>query len=444
MTTASSSNDVLRIRGGNALRGEIRVAGAKNAALPLLCASLLTDKTCSLRNMPHLSDVSTCARLLTHHGADVNFRACADDKERYTDIFEIKAAEINTLLSPYDIVSKMRASFLVLGPLLARFGKAQVSLPGGCAIGQRPVDMHLAALKALGASLEIEEGYVHAKAPPGGLKGGRVTFANVSVGATEHAMTAAALCNGESVIENAAREPEIVNLADMLRAMGAQVEGDGTSAVRIQGKQTLGGCDIAVIPDRIEAGSFLIAGLITGGDLTVTSAGTALSAATVAVLREAGADITEDTEKDSFRIKGSPGGLRPVSVETAPYPGFATDMQAQLTALLCLTPGTSTVTETIFENRFMHVPEMKRAGADIVIENGKTARITGVKTLSGAELQATDLRASISLVLIAMAAEGESLIHNLAHIDRGYERIEEKLRAVGADIVRMRKKDAAA
>lgn len=433
--------ELLRIRGGVPLVGEIRVAGAKNAALPLMCASLLTEGTCSIRNIPQLTDITSCARLLSHVGADISINALSGDNGRYQDSLDICGANVRDVQAPYDIVSKMRASFLVLGPLLARFGKAKVSLPGGCAIGSRPVDIHMQALKALGAELHVEQGYVIASAKNNRLTGGHIHLPFPSVGATEHALLAATLADGETCIENAACEPEIVNLVDMLRAMGSLIEGEGTPVIRIQGRQDISGCDIAVIPDRIEAGSFLIAALMTGGDITLPNADPENCRIITDTLRAAGADITE-LESGGLRAKGSMDHILPLDIITQPHPGFPTDMQAQCMALLSLADGTSTVTENIFENRFMHVAEMVRAGADIVLETPQRAVVRGVKHLSAAELKATDLRASMSLVLMALAAEGESRIHHLHHIDRGYERVEEKLRAVGADITRIRRDTA--
>jgi len=427
---------LFRIEGGVALEGDVYVSGAKNAVLPLLCATLLTGDMCRLSNAPHLSDVSTCVSLLSHHGATCLIAASKSDNGRYQDALEIRSDAIRDLTAPYDMVTKMRASFLVLGPLLARFGEAKVSMPGGCAIGLRPIDLHLAGLQAMGAEIHAEDGYICARAPQGRLKGARITFPKVSVGATENLMMAAALADGETRLINAAREPEIVQLAEVLTQMGADVQGAGGDVIAIRGQKTLRGFDCAVIPDRIEAGTFMIAAPITGGRLAIHGADSVHNAALIDVLERMGVCF-RDAGPGCTEVSGSAASLSPVSVVTHPHPGFPTDMQAQLMALLTLVKGKSRLCEDVFENRFMHVPEMLRMGADIAVEDKKCAVITGKDSLYGADLQATDLRASVSLVLMAMAAHGVSHIHNLHHIDRGYERIEEKLRQCGARIDRI-------
>jgi UDP-N-acetylglucosamine 1-carboxyvinyltransferase len=427
----------LKIVGGVPLNGEVAIAGSKNAALPELCATLLTEEPCRLTNLPHLSDIATCINLLCCHGASCTLISAKETEGKYRDVIELRADRIHNLVSPYEIVSKMRASFLVLGPLLARFGEAKVSMPGGCAIGLRPIDLHLAGLRALGAEIEAEAGYILAKAPHG-LRGADVRFEKVSVGATEHLMMAAALAKGTTRLFNAAREPEIVDLADVLRKMGATVEGAGTETVTIEGRPALGGFSHAVIPDRIETGTFLVAAAVTGGRLTLRGVRPGHSESLIALLKEIGVEI-RIVDAETLEVSGNPGRLRPADICTAPHPGVATDMQAQLMALLAFADGVSRITEEVFENRFMHVPEMLRMGADVSIEQGNRAVIRGKRRLTGAELQATDLRASVSLVLMALAAEGTSYIHKLQHIDRGYERIEEKLRKCGARIERVKK-----
>ena len=418
--------DSIVVHGGKPLDGEIAISGAKNACLALMPAALLTDQPLTLTNVPRLSDIRTMSELLGSLGCEV--AALQDGR-----VLAIGAEKISNHTAHYDIVRKMRASILVLGPMLAREGRANVSLPGGCAIGARPVDLHLRALEAMGATLELSEGYVHAEAP-GGLRGGRVAFPLVSVGATENALMAATLANGETVIENAAREPEIVDLARCLRAMGAEIEGEGTGTIRVQGRETLHGATYRVVADRIELGTYMLAPAIAGGSVELTGGGRELVASFAETLEATGVSV-EDTGR-GLRVSRNGNGLRPVDVATAPYPGFPTDLQAQMMALLTLAEGTSVLEETIFENRFMHAPELTRMGANIEVHGG-TARVTGVPRLKGAPVMATDLRASVSLILAGLAAEGETIVNRVYHLDRGYERVEEKLGAVGAKIERI-------
>ena len=415
--------DRIRIRGGRPLEGRIPISGAKNAALPLMAAGMLSDGPLCLLNAPDLADIATMGGLLRQHGLTVEH-----DKAART--ITLSGAATN-LEAPYDLVRKMRASVLVLGPLLARFGSAKVSLPGGCAIGTRPVDLHLKGLEQMGAEIEIEAGYIHAKAPRG-LKGARIIFPQVSVGATENLLMAACLAAGETVLVNAAREPEISDLAECLMRMGARIEGIGTDKLTIEGSTSLTGASHRVVPDRIEAGTFAIAAAITGGRVLLEGARLDHLGATARILREAGVEVTE--RPDGLRVSRM-NGLTGVDVMTEPFPGFATDMQAQFMALMCVAEGASMITETIFENRFMHVPELMRMGARINY-HGHSAIVRGVPKLSGAPVMATDLRASVSLILAGLAAEGETIVNRVYHLDRGYERVEAKLAAVGADIVR--------
>jgi len=426
--------DRIRIRGGNRLNGTIPISGAKNAALPLMIASLLTDETLTLDNVPRLADVTLLQHILSNHGVDVTVsgkRAGADDNSGQT--LRMSAKNIVDTTAPYHLVSKMRASFWVIGPLVARMGETRVSMPGGCAIGTRPVDFHLDVLRALGANIDIEEGYVIASAK-GGLRGARVNFGKVSVGATHTALMAASLAKGESVIENAAREPEVVDLADCLKKMGAKIEGAGTSTIRIEGRDRLHEARHSVLPDRIETGTYAMAVAMTGGTLTLQNARADLLQAGLDVLVEAGAEISQSNE--GLRVSRNGSSLAPVQVTTAPYPGFPTDLQAQLMALMSRAKGTSKITETIFENRFMHVQELARLGAKIYLD-GETATIEGVERLKGAPVMATDLRASVSLVIAALGAEGETMVHRVYHLDRGFERLEEKLSRCGAEIDRV-------
>ena len=416
--------DRILIRGGRVLSGSIPISGAKNAALPLMAAGLLSDGPLTLTNAPDLADVATMAGLLAHHGLTV-----ARDKAARSITISGAATDLE---APYDLVRKMRASVLVLGPLLARFGRARVSLPGGCAIGTRPVDLHLKALEQMGAEIEITAGYIEARAP-GGLKGARIIFPQVSVGATENILMAAALARGQSEIVNAAREPEITDLAACLMRMGARIEGIGTDRLMVEGVSSLGAATHPIIADRIEAGTFACAAAITGGSLLLQGARLDHLGAVTRTLREAGVDVAE--EEGGLRVTRS-NGLRGADVMTEPFPGFATDMQAQFMALMCVAEGASMITETIFENRFMHVPELSRMGARINF-HGASAIVRGVKHLSGAPVMATDLRASVSLILAGLAAEGETIVNRVYHLDRGYERVEAKLAAVGADIERL-------
>ncbi len=414
--------DKLRIEGGLALQGEIAVSGAKNAALPILCAGLLTAAPFALGNVPQLHDVATALKLLRRLGVTA---------ERDGDRVVLDAGGVASVEAPYELVKTMRASILVLGPLLARFGEARVSLPGGCAIGQRPVDQHIKGLQAMGAQISIEHGYVVAKASR--LKGARIVTDMVTVTGTENLMMAATLADGETVIENAAREPEVVDLAAALVAMGARIEGAGTDRIAVHGVRRLDGGEHRVMADRIEAGTFLCAAAATGGDITLTHAQPGTMDATLDKLREAGASIETGADRIRLSMKRRP---RAVNVRTAPYPAFATDMQAQFMAVNCIAEGTGVITETIFENRFMHVLEMQRLGADITIE-GNTAIVRGVPKLSGATVMATDLRASASLVIAGLVAEGETVVDRIYHLDRGYERMEAKLGQLGARIERL-------
>jgi len=421
--------DKIRIRGGARLKGEIPISGAKNAALPLMAACLLSDEPLTLTNVPKLADVAFMADLLRHLGAEVEWTRDAALGGRY----RLCATDLMDTTADYDIVRKMRASFLVLGPLLARAGQAKVSLPGGCAIGARPVDLHLKALEALGAVIELSDGYVIASAPVG-LKGAHIEFPFVSVGATEHVLMAATLADGRSVIANAAREPEIDDLGRCLIAMGARISGLGTSTIVVEGVEALHAATHSVLPDRIETGTYAMAAAVAGGEIELTGTRADLIGALVDLLKAAGAEV-EETNRG---LTVARNGVRPksVSAATAPFPGFPTDLQAQLMALMATAEGTSHIRETIFENRFMHVPELLRMGADIKVE-GDTAIVCGVPELKGAPVMATDLRASVSLVLAGLAAEGETIVNRVYHLDRGFEQLEEKLRHVGADIERL-------
>jgi len=426
--------DRIRIRGGRALKGEIPISGAKNAALPLMIVSLLTEETLVLDNVPQLADVMLLQRILGNHGVDVTVAGKrAGEGENSGQTLQLSAKNIVDTTAPYHLVSKMRASFWVIGPLVARMGEARVSMPGGCSIGTRPVDLHLDALKALGAAIDIEEGYVLARAKQG-LRGARIHFQKTSVGATHTALLTAALARGESVIENAAQEPEIGDVAACLQKMGAKIEGAGTSTIRVQGVERLHAARHAVLPDRIETGTYAMATAMTGGDVMLLGARTELLEAPLQLLASAGVEITKTNE--GIRIKRDGAGLAPVEVSTAPFPGFPTDLQAQLMALMTRARGTSKITETIFENRFMHVQELARLGARIHLD-GETATIEGVEKLKGAPVMATDLRASVSLVIAALAAEGETIVHRVYHLDRGFERLEQKLARCGAAIERV-------
>ena len=418
--------DSIVVTGGGALNGQIAIAGAKNAALALMPATLLSEEPLTLTNVPRLSDIKTMSTLLRSLGTEVT--SVQDGKVQV-----LSSHTIASTRADYEIVRKMRASNLVLGPLLARCGEAVVSLPGGCAIGARPMDIHTTALEALGAEIELRDGYLHAKAP-GGLKGARVPLRFASVGATENVLMAASLAKGTTVIDNAAREPEIVDLADCLRAMGAQIEGDGTSRIEIQGVDRLGAATHRVVTDRIELGTYMLAPVFTGGEVECLGGRMALVEAFAERLDAAGIDVTETAAGLSVKLRGD--RPRAVDVTTAPFPGFPTDLQAQMMAMLCLAEGTSTLEETIFENRFMHAPELIRMGARIDV-NGGRATVSGVERLRGAPVMATDLRASVSLILAGLAAEGETVVSRVYHLDRGYEHVEDKLRAVGAKIERV-------
>jgi UDP-N-acetylglucosamine 1-carboxyvinyltransferase len=423
--------DRIIIKGGRPLNGKICISGAKNAALTLLPCALLTDEPLTLRNLPRLADVDSFGHLLNQLGVSTTVEGARADE--FGRVMTLRASNIASTVAPYDIVRKMRASILVLGPLLARAGEATVSLPGGCAIGMRPIDLHLKALEALGAENEITSGYVKATAPKGGLVGGTISFPQVSVGATENALMAAVLAKGTTVIENAAREPEITDLAKCLIAMGASIEGLRTDTLTVHGKSKLHGATYAVMADRIEAGSYACAALITGGSLELVGARKETMPSILSSLAEAGG-IIEDVA-GGIKVS-SDGGLKPLTLSTAPYPAFPTDMQAQFMSMLALAQGTSLLTETIFENRYMHVPELSRMGADIEVR-GRAAIVRGVEKLHGAQVMATDLRASMSLILAGLAAEGETEVGRVYHLDRGYERLEEKLQAVGAEIERV-------
>jgi UDP-N-acetylglucosamine 1-carboxyvinyltransferase len=422
--------DKIIIRGGRPLSGRLPISGAKNAALTLLPCALLTDEKLVLRNLPRLADVDSFGHLVNELG--VSTKVQRGQGEEPGRAMTLHAKDIASTVAPYDIVRKMRASILVLGPLLARAGEATVSLPGGCAIGNRPIDLHLKGLEALGAEIELAAGYVKATAPKGGLRGGRYAFPVVSVGATENVVMAAVLAKGDTLLENAAREPEIVDLCRCLVAMGARISGIGTDRLMITGVDKLHGADYRIMPDRIEAGSYACAAAITHGELDLVGARYEDMVAIFDGLAEAGIHIEE--RNDAIRVKAN-GRLNGLTLSTAPFPAFPTDMQAQFMAMLALADGASVLTETIFENRYMHVPELARMGADIQVR-GRTAVVRGVDKLIGAEVMATDLRASMSLVLAGLAAEGETQVHRVYHLDRGYERLEEKLSAVGADIER--------
>ena len=425
--------DRIRIRGGNPLFGTISIGGAKNAALPLMAASLLTSQKLTLSNLPHLVDITTMVHLLAELGVAISMDGNVSNGGNFGRALTLMASEPVQKIAPYDLVRKMRASVLVLGPLLARWGQATVSLPGGCAIGTRPVDIHLGAFKALGAEIELKEGYIKAHAKKG-LKGANILFPSVSVGATENVMMAATLAEGETQISNAAREPEVGDLANCLVAMGANIEGIGTDTLKVTGVSELKGANHEVIPDRIETGTYAVAAAMTGGDIILKGTRLELLNALADVLAKAGVEIAGNGT--TVRVRRVNSSLKGTDLMTEPYPGFPTDMQAQVMALLAIADGASTITETIFENRFMHVPELCRMGADINVY-GSSAIVRGVPTLSGAQLMATDLRASVSLVLAGLAANGETFVNRVYHLDRGYERVEEKLAACGAEIERI-------
>ncbi len=423
--------DRILVRGGNRLNGIIPISGAKNSALTLLPCALLTDEPLTLRNLPRLADVDSFGHLLNQLGCSTMIEGARP--EDFGRVMTLRAGKITATVAPYDIVRKMRASILVLGPMLARAGEAKVSLPGGCAIGNRPIDLHLKALEAFGAEIETTSGYVIARAKDGRLPGGKIIFPVVSVGATENALMAAARAKGTCLIENAAREPEIVDLCNLLVAMGAHIDGIGTETLTIEGVDRLHGATYRVMPDRIEAGSYACAVGLAGGEVDLLGANPADMQATLSALRDAGVKVEE--HKNGITVS-SDGKLAPLTLSTAPFPGFATDMQAQFMAMLTLADGASVLTETIFENRYMHVPELARMGADIQTR-GRSAVVRGVDKLVGAPVMATDLRASMSLIIAGLVAEGETNVQRVYHLDRGYERLEEKLSAVGADIERV-------
>jgi len=426
--------DRIRITGGAPLNGTIPISGAKNATLPLMIASLLTTETLTLENVPRLADVTLLKHILSNHGLDYSVDGKRPGQAvTYGQTVHLRAASVIDTVAPYELVSKMRASFWVIGPLIARMGEARVSLPGGCAIGTRPVDLFIDAIRQLGADIEIDGGYVVARAPKG-LVGNRVRFPKVTVGATHVTLMAASLARGETVIENAAREPEIVDLAACLIKMGAKISGAGTSTIQIQGVDRLGGARHTVMPDRIEAGTYAMAVAMTGGDVMLEGARHDTLERPLEVLREVG--VTVDQTNHGIRVRRNGNGLQPVEVTTEPFPGFPTDLQAQLMALVTRADGVSHIRETIFENRFMHVQELARLGADIHLD-GQVATVRGVAALTGAPVMATDLRASVSLVIAGLAAQGETTVNRVYHLDRGFERLEEKLSRCGAAIERL-------
>ncbi len=416
--------DRLIIQGGSSLNGEISISGAKNAALPILSATLLADSPVTISNVPHLHDITTTMELLGRMGSQL----LIDEKMR----IEVDNSTVNNMHAPYELVKTMRASILVLGPLLSRFGNADVSLPGGCAIGSRPVNLHLNGLTQMGAEIEVVNGYIKAKAKR--LKGTRLNLDMVTVTGTENLMMAATLAKGTTIIENAAREPEVIDLANCLISMGAQIEGAGTDRITIEGVETLSGCDYQILPDRIESGTYLVAAAMTGGKVKLKNTRPQILDAVLSKLEEAGAKIISDENSISLDMQGRKP--RSVDLHTSPFPGFPTDMQAQFTAMNCVAEGTGTITETVFENRFMHIHELQRMGANLKLE-GNTVISTGVDRLNCAPVMATDLRASASLVLAGLVATGETVVDRIYHIDRGYETIEEKLSALGAEIKRV-------
>lgn len=420
----------IKIIGGNALNGDIKISGAKNAALPLICAGLLTSDELTLKNTPlKLRDISTLSDLLKYLGSEIDL---INDE----DTIKIRSIDTSKTVAPYDLVRKMRASILVLGPLLARHGKAKVSLPGGCAIGSRPVDLHLNGLEAMGAQITIEDGYVISTAPDGGLQGADIIFPKVSVGATENLLMAATLASGQTILSNAAMEPEITDLAQCLVAMGADINGIGTNRLVINGVKNLHGATHSVVPDRIETGTFMIAGALTGGEITLKNARADTLGSLISLLKKAGVAITVDENDIHVKRKDNLQSLRGIDIMTEPYPGFPTDMQAQMMTMLTLCDGAGMVSETIFENRFMHVPELVRMGANITV-HGNSAIVRGVEQLHGASVMATDLRASVALVIAGLCAEGETTVNRIYHLERGYEDIVGKLSAVGANITRL-------
>ena len=428
--------DRIRIVGGNELTGTIPISGAKNAALPLMIASLLTSGTLTLENVPHLADVERLIRILGNHGVDYSVNGKRDHQNGtngYARTLNFTARDIVDTTAPYDLVSKMRASFWVIGPLVARMGEAKVSLPGGCAIGTRPVDLFIDGLQALGADIDVDNGYVVARAK-NRLRGNRYVFPKVSVGATHVLMMAATLARGETVLENAAREPEVVNLAECLNAMGARISGAGTPTITVEGVDELSDASVRVIPDRIETGTYAMAVAMTGGDVILEGARAERLAAALGVLEQAGVEVTP--LNSGIRVRRNGSAIRPVDITTEPFPGFPTDLQAQFMGLMTRAQGRSHITETIFENRFMHVQELARLGARITL-SGQTAIVDGVDRLKGAPVMATDLRASVSLVIAGLAAEGETIVNRIYHLDRGFERLEKKLSGCGAVVERL-------
>lgn len=426
--------DRIKVRGGKPLEGQIFISGAKNAALPLICATLLTDETVTLTNMPILSDIRAMNKLLEQLGTQIDeFDDYVDEHPAKT--YSYRTKEATSLVAPYDYVRKMRASYYVLGPLLARYGRCELSLPGGCAIGARPMDIHLAALEQMGAKIEIKNGYIFAESD-GRLKGAHIIFPGVSVGATCNVLMAAVLAEGRTVLENSAKEPEIGDLANMLNAMGAKISGIGTAVLTIEGVEKLHGAQHKVIADRIEAGSYAVAAAITRGKIELINAQAATLRRPLQVLKDMGVRVSETERGLLIDAKGC--DLVGKDIMTEPFPGFPTDLQAQFLALMLTAEGASMVTETIFENRFMHVPELLRMGANINVHGHASAIVRGVKKLSGAPVMATDLRASFALILAGLVAEGETIVNRVYHLDRGYEKLEEKLKGVGADIVRVK------
>jgi UDP-N-acetylglucosamine 1-carboxyvinyltransferase len=427
--------DRIRLIGGNELNGEIPISGAKNAALPLMIASLLTDEPLVLQNVPRLADVKQLERILENHGVDIAVHGRRrGEEEGVGQRMTFLAADIVDTTAPYELVSKMRASFWVIGPLLARCHEARVSLPGGCAIGTRPVDLFLYGLKELGAEIDIDDGYVVAKAPKGGLVGAHIRFPKVSVGATHTLLMAASLARGTTVLENAAQEPEITNVAECLVAMGAKITGIGTRTLTIEGVERLHGATVDVIPDRIETGTFAMAAAMTGGNVLLKGARPEHLQSALDILAMTGVDLT--VEPGGLRVHRNGNGIQAVDVETDPFPGFPTDLQAQFMALMTMSSGTSHIRETIFENRYMHVAELVRFGADITVD-GQMATVRGKPQLKGAQVMATDLRASVSLVIAGLAAKGETIVNRIYHLDRGFERLEDKLSRCGAEIERV-------
>ncbi|MBU1334552.1 MAG: UDP-N-acetylglucosamine 1-carboxyvinyltransferase [Alphaproteobacteria bacterium] len=427
--------DRIRLIGGNELNGEIPISGAKNAALPLMIASLLTDEPLVLQNVPRLADVKQLERILENHGVDIAVHGRRrGEEEGVGQRMTFLAADIVDTTAPYELVSKMRASFWVIGPLLARCHEARVSLPGGCAIGTRPVDLFLYGLKELGAEIDIDDGYVVAKAPKGGLVGAHIRFPKVSVGATHTLLMAASLARGTTVLENAAQEPEITNVAECLVAMGAKITGIGTRTLTIEGVERLHGATVDVIPDRIETGTFAMAAAMTGGNVLLKGARPEHLQSALDILAMTGVDLT--VEPGGLRVQRNGNGIQAVDVETDPFPGFPTDLQAQFMALMTMSSGTSHIRETIFENRYMHVAELVRFGADITVD-GQMATVRGKPQLKGAQVMATDLRASVSLVIAGLAAKGETIVNRIYHLDRGFERLEDKLSRCGAEIERV-------